>query len=311
VRLAILTGMFSVLLCGAAFGQGSLQTMLMLTPSQTEQVFQLNSTLSGVVNTKQNRSNQVNRELTAEFAKAQPDARALGDRYLELASLANEIAAARASTQMQITALLNAGQKTTIQQISTAVEQRDLIAEATCAYLANPIISFPPSVPVFISSSNGAFGFGVIRSFFQPVTCQSRFPVSIRNLLALTDEQVAGITGLQAAFTSLYARKQSRIADVQVEIRDLTAQASPDAAALGVRYAELGGISRELTDADTQTRAAARALLTSSQQSKLQTILDESKLAGYILPAESCHFISPPPGTQGVNFSEFSCSSSF
>jgi hypothetical protein len=211
---------------------------------------------------------------------------------------------------MQIAALLNSAQKATIQQISLAVEQQDLIGEATCAYLANPIISSPPS-SVFISSSGGGIGFGVIRSFFQPVTCQSRFPVSIRNLLALTDEQVAGITGLQAAFTSLYARKQSRIADVQVEIRDLTAQASPDAAALGVRYAELGGISRELTDADTQTRAAARALLTSSQQAKLQAILDESKLAGYILPAESCHFISPPPGTQGVNFSEFSCSSSF
>ena len=304
--------LFTFVVCGAAMGQGGLQTLLKLTPAQTTQVLQLNTALNQTVDAKQNRSYQVNRELTAEYTKAQPDARALGDRYLELAALTGEMAAARANTQMQITALLNAEQKGLIQQISSALAQRDLIGEATCAYLGNPILSSLPFVPVFVSSfSGGAFGFTTVQSFFPTSPCRSQFPVSVRNFLSLSDEQVAGITGLQAAFSSLYAHKQSRIADVQVEIRDLTAQASPDAAALGIRYAELGGISRELTDADMQTRTAARALLTAAQQTKLQSVLDASKLASFLMPAESCHFLAPPAGTQDFDFSGFSCSQNF
>jgi len=304
--------LFTFIAWSAAVGQGGLQTLLKLTPAQTAQVLQLNTALNQTIDAKQNRSNQVNRELTEEYAKPRPDARALGDRYLELAALTGEMAAARAKTQMQILASLNTEQKGIIQQILSAVPQRDLIGDATCAYLGNPILSFLPQVPVFITSfSGGAFGFTVIRSRFPTTACRSQFPVSVRNFLSLSDEQVAGITGLQTAFTSLYAHKQSRIADVQVEIRDLTAQASPDAAALGVRYAELGGISRELTDADMQTRTAARALLTAAQQIKLQAVLDASDLTSFVFPAESCHFLSLPAGTQDFDFSGFLCSQNF
>ena len=302
--------LFTFLVCGTAMGQGGLQTLLKLTPAQTTQVLQLNTALKQTVDAKQNRSNQVNGELTAEYTKAQPDARALGDRYLELASLTGEMAAARANTQMQIAVLLNAEQKGLIQQISSALAQRDLIGDATCAYLGNPILFSLPGFTFFLPNG-GIVGPRLVQSFFPTSPCQSQFPVSIRNFLSLTDEQVAGITGLQAAFTSLYAHKQSRIADVQVEIRDLTAQASPDAAALGIRYAELGGISRELTDADMQTRTAARELLTAAQQTKLQSVLDASKLASFLIPAESCHFLSPPAGTQDFDFSGFSCSQNF
>ena len=302
--------LFTFVAWSAAVGQGGLQTLLKLTPAQTAQVLQLNTALNQIVDAKQNRSNQVNGELTGEYAKPRPDARALGDRYLELATLTGEMAAARAKTQMQILASLNTDQKGIIQQILSAVAQRDLISDATCAYLGNPILS--SLTTVFIPSfSGGAFGFTVIRSRFPTTACRSQFPVSVRNFLSLSDEQVAGITGLQTAFTSLYAHKQSRIADVQVEIRDLTAQASPDAAALGVRYAELGGISRELTDADMQTRTAARALLTAAQQIKLQAVLDASELTSFVFPAESCHFLSLPAGTQDFDFSGFLCSQNF
>ena len=314
MRLALM----ALLGCGAVCGQNRLSEFLKLTPTQITQVLQLNTDLDKLVSAKQQREYAVQQELQAEYAKPQPDARGVGQRYVEIDSLEHEIAAARAGVQVKAAGLLTDAQKTLLQQVSAAAVQGSVLRDASCAYLTaaigtlpttaqrsgdfaiydplgNPFPTFLPDVVVFGNLSS----------------CAPDFPVSIRNSFALTDDQVSAIAALQAAYRSLNARKQNRIADVLVEIRDETAKPAPDPFALGVRYAELGEIQQELTQADVQGRVAARALLTSAQRLKLQGLLDASAVASYIYVAESCHFLGVPAGTQGFDYTGGQCSPNF
>jgi len=208
-----------------------------------------------------------------------------------------------------------------VQQISRAAVQQSLISDAGCAYLADQIPAFAfrsgdfsSYIAVLTSGIGSSLSTSVIYNpflFGNISACGSVFPVSIRNVLSLSDTQVAAIQDLIAASNSLNTRKQTRIADVQAEIRDETAKSTPDSVALGVRYVELNEISQELQQADQQTRVAARALLNPAQASTLQGLRNAAALNLYLAAAESCHFLSPPPGISGPNYTEGLCSNYF
>ncbi len=314
MRLALM----ALLGCGAVCGQVRLSEFLKLTAAQVTQVLQLNTDLDKLISAKQQREYAVRQELQAEYAKPQPDARGVGQRYVELDSLEHEIATARAGVQVKVAGLLTDAQKALLQQVSAATVQGSLLRDASCAYLTDAIGTVPTgalrsgdfTVDPATGSSYAPFLLGV-PVFGILSACSPDFPASIRNALALTDNQVSAIAGLQAAYRSLNARKQNRTADVLVEIRDETAKPAPDPLALGVRYAELGEIGQELTQADMQGRVAARALLTLAQRLKLQGLLDASAIASYIYVAESCHLLGVPAGTQGFDYTGAQCSPNF
>ncbi len=129
----------------ALFGQSSFREFLALTPAQVTQVRQLNDTLDQYVSAKQQRRAQVQQELNAEYGKAAPDARALGERYVELDSIAREIGDARAAVDGKVAALLTDTQKGLLRRISLAIVQQGLYRDAVCGYLTD---SFPSAVAV-------------------------------------------------------------------------------------------------------------------------------------------------------------------
>jgi len=116
MRLALM----ALLGCGAVCGQNRLSEFLKLTPTQITQVLQLNTDLDKLVSAKQQREYAVQQELQAEYAKPQPDARGVGQRYVEIDSLEHEIAAARAGVQVKAAGLLTDAQKALLQQVSAA-----------------------------------------------------------------------------------------------------------------------------------------------------------------------------------------------
>jgi len=313
VRLLLLT----VLLCAGAAAQQqppSLTQFLSLTPAQTAAIQQLNATLDQFVQGKWQREGVVNQELYTEYAKPSPDPLALERRYLEIDLIDQEIAAQQASVQAKVTAVLTPAQIALLGQISTALVQSSLLRDAGCAFLGDAIgfSKFGNTLAGFLLGYPNIYPTGATLTFAPSPNsysgCGFPFPISIRNYLALTDAQVSAIQGLEAAYNAFDTQKQNRIADVQVEIRDETAKPTPDPLALGVRYAELVEISQELTQADQQGRTAARALLTPSQQAKLQTLRAATTLTVYEFSAEGCHFISTPAGLLTNYYSRVSCS---
>jgi hypothetical protein len=309
--------LFTFVICAAAQAQQDLKAFLALTPAQNLQVQDLNKGLDQFENIEFQRYGQIYQDLDREYGKPSPDPLTLGQRNQELAAIAREIIAQQVAVQAKIQALLTAAQKTQLQLISSAAVQGDLIRDASCVDLA---LGLPNAllrsgdfsslllgvVNTFPTATIGVPGFGYASTFSG---CASVFPISIRNYLMLTDAQVGAIQNILIAYQNLNARKQSRVFDVQTEIRDETAKPVPDPLALGLRYSELSEIAQELRDADAQSHVAAQALLTQTQSAVLQQLTSANRLTQYIFPAESCHFITPPPGTS--DYSRGSCANYF
>ena len=96
--------------------------------------------------------------------------------------------------------------------------------------------------------------------------------------LSLTNAQVQAIVQNNNAFNQFSSTKQARIFQVQTEITQVT-QASPiDPIGLGLRYAEIEEICRELRTNAAQSQQQNRAVLTDAQKAKLQTLQDAMNL---------------------------------
>ncbi len=286
---------------GAALGQSGLREYLKLTDAQAAAIGKLDSGLNDFVTAKESRAQKVKVELAAELAKTPPDARELGVRYVELASIAREEAAQQGLVRGQIAALLTPTQTGLLHVLSAAAVQQGLVADAQCAGLLDtPVQAFAFRSGDF--SVVGAFPvpiYGVLKGVLglSPASsCGPQFPISVREYLNLMDAQVAGIVAVRAAYDDLNARKRNRMADVQVEIRDETAKAVPDPVALGERYAELNSLSSEIQQDGVEAQDAARKLLTPGQAVKLQRLHDAILLSGLEEQAESCNLAIAPSG---------------
>jgi hypothetical protein len=104
------------------------------------------------------------------------------------------------------------------------------------------------------------------------------FPPELQKYLDLTNTQVDAIRRANLDLTTFTARKQFRMAQVQAEIQDWTAKDPVDAMQLGVRYAELEGIRREIADEQKKAVSKARGVLNAAQLAKLKVLEDAVKL---------------------------------
>lgn len=123
------------------------------------------------------------------------------------------------------------------------------------------------------------------------------FPPQLKEYLAITNEQANQIVALNSAYTVYAAGKAQRVAQVRGEIAAETAKDPLDPAALGVRYAELEAIRRDLADRQTGVRQKAVALLTDPQRARLKNLDDASKLQPVVTQAQSANLIDTPPVT--------------
>ena len=83
------------------------------------------------------------------------------------------------------------------------------------------------------------------------------------------------------------ADKQNRIRQVQTEIADETGKSTLDPNALGIRYAEIEGICREMRDKAATSQKQNLAVLNDVQKSRLNILSDALKLAPVISDAQS------------------------
>jgi hypothetical protein len=122
------------------------------------------------------------------------------------------------------------------------------------------------------------------------------FPPDLQKFLELSNTQVDTIRRANTDLDVFQLGKQLRIAQVQAEIGEWTAKDPIDAMQLGVRYAELEGIRREIGDEQKKTVATVRGALTPAQLVKLKVLEDAVKLQPLINSA-ACENLIDVSGT--------------
>ena len=120
--------------------------------------------------------------------------------------------------------------------------------------------------------------------FYQPLG-------QVQQFLQLTDSQLQTVLMNNDAYNQFAMAKQSRISQVQTEIATETAKDTLDPMALGVRYAEIETICRDMKDQATSYQKRNTDILTDPQKAKLQVLQDAMKLAPVISDAQSGNLI--------------------
>lgn len=115
--------------------------------------------------------------------------------------------------------------------------------------------------------------------FYQPLG-------QVKEFLQLSDSQVQTILGNNDEYNRWTAEKQTRIRQVQNEIAGETGKEQLDPSALGVRYAEIETICREMKDRATEYRTRNTDALNPDQKARLKVLEDALKLAPIIAEAQ-------------------------
>lgn len=116
--------------------------------------------------------------------------------------------------------------------------------------------------------------------FFQPLS-------QVKQFLQLSDSQLQTILTNNDTYNRSSAEKQNRIRQVQSEIADETGKSPLDPNALGVRYAEIETICRQMKEQAATSQQKNLAVLNDGQKSKLTILSDALKLAPVIAEAQS------------------------
>ena len=127
----------------------------------------------------------------------------------------------------------------------------------------------------------------------------------VKAYLGLTDAQVSQIVLNLNDYGRLVAQRQQRMFQVQSEIQVETARSPLDPAALGIRYAEIESICRNVRDESIAAQDRNLGVLTDAQKAKLKALDDAYKLLPIINEAQNAGLLAPPGpyfayGTQGL-----------
>jgi hypothetical protein len=120
--------------------------------------------------------------------------------------------------------------------------------------------------------------------FYQPLG-------QVQQFLQLTDAQLQTILTNNGDYNQFARTKQTRISQLQSEIATETAKDTLDPMALGIRYAEIETVCREMKDQALTYQQKNASVLTDPQKAKLQVLQDAMKLAPVISDAQSGNLI--------------------
>ncbi len=109
---------------------------------------------------------------------------------------------------------------------------------------------------------------------------------AVREFLQLTDSQAQTILANNDEYDRFSNEKQGRIRQVQSEIAEETAKSPLDPNALGIRYAEIETICREMKDRAKEYRTRNLDILNDAQKAKVKVLEDAMKLAPVISQAQ-------------------------
>ena len=113
----------------------------------------------------------------------------------------------------------------------------------------------------------------------------------VASYLGLTDAQLTAITANNNDYQSVSDAKQRRMAQVNQEIAELTAASPLDPLGLGLRYAELETICRQMKDKANEVSTKNRELLTDAQKAKMNALEAAVKLVPIYNEAERAGLI--------------------
>ena len=116
----------------------------------------------------------------------------------------------------------------------------------------------------------------------------------VKAYLGLTDAQVSQIVLNLNDYGRLVAQRQQRMFQVQSEIQVETARSPLDPAALGIRYAEIESICRNVRDESIAAQDRNLGVLTDAQKAKLKALDDAYKLLPIINEAQNAGLLAPP-----------------
>ncbi len=108
----------------------------------------------------------------------------------------------------------------------------------------------------------------------------------VKQFLQLSDSQLQTILTNNDDYNRWSAEKQSRIRQVQSELADETAKAPLEPYALGIRYAEIETICRQMKERANEYRTRNIDALNQDQKAKLKVLEDAMKLAPIISEAQ-------------------------
>lgn len=134
----------------------------------------------------------------------------------------------------------------------------------------------------------------------------------IREYLMLTEAQMSKIAQQNIEFNRFSQEKTRRMIQVQGEIGEETRREPLDPAALGIRYAELEALRREIADRNQKLIGSNMAVLTDVQKTKLKALEEAMKLvpvaqaaqASKILPDDCAR--GPVPTSLQIRGGDFS-----
>ncbi len=121
------------------------------------------------------------------------------------------------------------------------------------------------------------------------------FPAALRLFLDLSDQQVIAIQNLNLEFSRFVNTKERRVQQVRFEIAQETAKQPLDPMALGLRYAEIETIRRQVEEEETRLRARIQQLLNDAQRARLKALEDALKLQPIYGEAVAVRLLTPPP----------------
>ena len=297
-------------------GLPSLTEVLSLTTDQAQKISALLADYDRSRVSGNSRMFQLNSDLASNFAQPSMNAAQIGADYAEAEAIRRDLAAKQASYRAQVRALLTLAQQARYQGVLNSITLQPLLSEAGCAFLEDTRSSFGYTsfllgavvAPTQLVRS-GDFLFTGLPVFLPyippapgPTFCGSpMFPLALREYLNVTDPQVASIAQASADYNDVNQRRQARIAEVQIEIRDETAKAQPDPVALGLRYVEIQLLSTDLQNQAARLRERARAALTGEQAVRLKTLDDLAAGQPALNTLQGCDLLVVPPGSQGFS----------
>ncbi|MGI8989875.1 MAG: hypothetical protein ACR2I2_09855 [Bryobacteraceae bacterium] len=290
----------------------TLKDVLNLTSDQAQKITASFNGYATYRRTANTRMAELNSDLSFQFSQPAPDPAQIGADYAEAETIRRGLAAQQAAYRTQVLAVLNPSQLMQYRALLNSIALQPLIGEASCAFLEDSGPSFAIGIFSIPAPTLRIVDFVDIPGFVSvvlpyippppvPTFCGSPlFPLALREYLNATDAEIAAIAQASMDYNDIYQRRQNRIADVQVEIRDESAKEQPDPLQLGVRYIELQLISRDLQREATELRQKARAALTGDQAAKLKSLDDLTAAQPALSVLQGCDLLATPPASQAA-----------
>lgn len=115
----------------------------------------------------------------------------------------------------------------------------------------------------------------------------------LRQYLELTDAQLEQLLRINRDFNVLLSQREQRIRQVQIEIDEETRKEALDPAALGIRYAEVEALCREMRDRYVQSQRQSRQVLTPAQMTRIRALEEAWRLMPLINQAQNLGVFEP------------------